>query len=80
MPDMSGINGVIDSLIDIFIEKKFSLSFHSYLELVFIFLLHVQKRVGIDRDGALQDAYLLYSLLVLFIFLFFGALSYPFTQ
>ena len=72
MPDMSGINGVIDSLIDIFIEKKFFSIFSFLFGVGFIFLLHVQKRVGIDRDGALQDAYLLYSLLVLFIFLFLG--------
>lgn len=33
MPDFSGINGIIDKLIDIFVEKKNSFPFfHFYLE------------------------------------------------
>ena len=31
MPDYSGINGIINTLIDIFIEKKFFSIFHSSL-------------------------------------------------
>ena len=75
MPDMSGINGVIDSLINIFIEKKF-FSIFSFLFGVGFYIFATRAEARGDRPR-MRFARRLLALLVIgiiHIFIFWGSI------
>ncbi|MEK3730490.1 MULTISPECIES: DUF418 domain-containing protein [Lysinibacillus] len=75
MPDMSGINGIIDSLIDIFIEKKF-FSIFSFLFGVgfYIFASRAEARGDKPRKRFARRLFALLLIGIIHIFLFWGSI------
>ncbi|WP_155590428.1 DUF418 domain-containing protein [Lysinibacillus cavernae] len=75
MPDYSGINGVIDALIDIFIEKKF-FSIFSFLFGVgfYIFASRAEARGDRPRWRFARRLFALLIIGILHIFLFWGSI------
>lgn len=57
LPDYNGLNGMIESFIQIFVEKNSFPFFLFYLVWGFIFLPHVLKVAVISHAGVLPDAY-----------------------
>ncbi|MEK5485788.1 DUF418 domain-containing protein [Lysinibacillus sp. FSL M8-0355] len=75
MPDMSGINSVINSLIDIFIEKKF-FSIFSFLFGVgfYIFASRAEARGDSPRKRFARRLFALLLIGIIHIFLFWGSI------
>ena len=75
MPDMSGINGIIDSLIDIFIEKKF-FSIFSFLFGIgfYIFASRAEARGDKPRKRFARRLLALFLIGIIHIFLFWGSI------
>lgn len=75
MPDMSGINGVIDSLINIFIEKKF-FSIFSFLFGVgfYIFATRAEARGDKPRMRFARRLLALLVIGIIHIFIFWGSI------